>query len=151
MIKNKLYRMFAVVMALVVLLSSTGFGLVEHQCMVRGKTVQLVSLGEAHGCQMCAKKAVAESHEQGLPVFKKKACCEENQRHQKVEVVSSVSQSSVKVFKAKELPANVAAQVSFLLAQVVPEVTTATSSDFLSFSSRFYGRSMLSFVQSLLI
>lgn len=143
--------MFAVVMALVVLLSSTGFGLVEHQCMVRGKTVQLVSLGEAHGCQMCAKKVVAEPQKQGLPVFKKKACCEENQRHQKVEVVSSVSQTSAKVFKAKDLPAVVAEPLSFLLAQLEPGVTTIPSSALLSFSSRFYGRSMLSFVQSFLI
>jgi recombinational DNA repair protein (RecF pathway) len=151
MIKNKLYRMFAVVMALVVLLSSTGFGLVEHQCMVRGKTVQVVSLGEAHGCQMCAKKVVAEPQKQGLPVFKKKACCEENQRHEKVEVVSSVSQNAAKTLKAKEGPSEIPQLLSFLLHELELSQLDVPTPSFLSFSSRFYGRSMLSFVQSFLI
>lgn len=143
--------MFAVVMALVVLLSSTGFGLVEHECMMRGKTVQLISLGEAQGCQMCTKKTAVAPQKLTTPVFKKKACCEEDQKHHKVEVVSSVSQASAKVFKVKDIPADVAVQLSFLLAQLEPEATTTASSDLLSFSSRFYGRSMLSFVQSFLI
>jgi hypothetical protein len=149
--KNKLYRMFAIVMALVVLLSSTGFGLVEHSCMMRGKSVELISLGEAQGCQMCVKKTAIAPQKLTTSVFKKKACCEEDQKHQKIEVVSSLSQASAKVLKAKDLPAGVAIQLSFLLAQLEPDATSASSSAFLSFSFRFYGRSLLSFVQSFLI
>jgi hypothetical protein len=41
--KSNQNRSITVIMAFLVLLSSTGFAFVEHQCMMRGKSVQLVS------------------------------------------------------------------------------------------------------------
>jgi hypothetical protein len=153
MIQNKLYRVFAAVMAVVVLLSSTGFGVVEHSCMMSGKSVDMVAAltTPSLGCQACVKKPAAEPRQAGQSFFKKKACCEESQTYQKIEIVSSLTQASAKVLKAKDLSADVAFPLSFLFSQWQPDTVPVSLPAFFSFSSRYYGRSLLSFVQSFLI
>ncbi len=70
MIQSKPYRLFAIVMAFVVLLSSTGFGLVEHSCMMRGKSVELAALKNASsGCKSCVKKAEVRTVQCLAPSF----------------------------------------------------------------------------------
>ncbi|GHB78543.1 HYC_CC_PP family protein [Persicitalea jodogahamensis] len=153
MIKSKPYRFFAIFMAILVLISSTGFGLVEHSCMVRGKSVELAALKkEDASCQAC-KPAVASETRTNPPLqFKKKACCEENHKYQKLEALSA-SSPTVKLIKVLPFTPAITKSRSINFASYAVDLlgVRGVLSAFPSFSSKFYGRTMLSFVQSYLI
>lgn len=86
--KKVLFRIFNVLMAVVVLLSSTGFGLVEHSCTVKGKQTSLHKSGTA-----CCNKV---SHKDNIPqktTVKKSKCCTEEEKYENVDYSSSASQS----------------------------------------------------------
>ena len=142
-------------MAVLVLVSSTGFGLIEHQCAMRGMTMKFVSEKKADSCEKkvvsscCAKsKALKES---GKAFFKKTDCCKDQQKFEKVDVVSSLAQMHAKALKMIA-DGNLWSVQSFVfLSQEWIYPSTNSSSDTISFSSLFHGRSMLSFVQSFLI
>jgi len=142
-------------MAVLVLVSSTGFGLIEHQCMMRGVTMKFVSEKKADSCKKkvitscCAKsKALKET---GKAFFKKTDCCNDQQKFEKVDVVSSLAQMQAKALKMIADGDLWSVQSFVFLSQewIYPSVNS--SSDTISFSSLFHGRSMLSFVQTFLI
>jgi recombinational DNA repair protein (RecF pathway) len=139
-------------MAFVVLLSSTGFGLVEHSCMMSGKSVELAALKkESAGCSSCVKKIAARADKSSHPVFKKKACCEENHTFQKLDVVTSTSQAA-KILKSSPQAAAISKEALRSLSSFLPFLLPPSStSSFPPFFPKFYGRTMLSFVQSFLI
>ncbi|WP_101727793.1 HYC_CC_PP family protein [Emticicia sp. TH156] len=87
--KQALSRLFSVIMAVVVLLSSTGFGFVEHSCIVKGKSVSLHKNGELCCAAKNAKSALTDN--KGV-IVKKSACCTEEEKYENVEYSSSVSQ-----------------------------------------------------------
>lgn len=153
--KNKLHQSLTVVMALLVLLSSTGFAFIEHQCMMRGKSVQLVSEKKSDSCEIkvvssCCAKSKALKESTGV-FFKKKDCCKENQKFEKLDVLSSLTQHLAKASKA--ISDDILWSVrsfSFIQAEwILP--SSERSGVIISFSSLFHGRSMLFFVQSFLI
>lgn len=149
MIKSKPYRLFTIVMAFVVLLSSTGFGLVEHSCMMRGKSVATVGKADS-GCKMCRSAAPSGVRVASSLHFEKKNCCEESQKFQKLEMVSSTS-SAVKVLKSSPLCAALGEHIGSPLRLMPFLFPGAPARSFYSFSSLYYGRTMLLFVQSFLI
>ena len=148
--KNAIYRSFTVFMACLVLLSSTGFGLVEHHCMMRGKSLQLMAVEAKDACKSCVKKNVSQAkpHE---TIVKKADCCKDEQKYQKVDLVSSFSQLIAKLLKslAEAVVFAVKAVVISIADWLLPASTRQAVVH--SFSSLFFGRSMLSFVQSFLI
>ena len=152
MIKSKPYRFFTIVMAFVVLFSSTGFGLVEHSCMMRGKSVELAALKKAElGCKMC--KSVMTSGvrmSSSLPAFNKKACCEESHKFQKLEIVTSTS-SAVKSLKASPVYTALGEHIGSPLRVFAFLLPGAPARSLPPFLPNKYGRGMLSFVQSYLI
>lgn len=152
MIQSKTYRLFAIVMAFVVLLSSTGFGLVEHSCMMRGKSVELAALKkESTGCKACKPATVSGVRISSSLQFKKKACCEENHKFQKLDVVTSTT-SAVKILKNSPQTDAISGQEARFLSSFLPFLLPpALFSYFPAFFPKFYGRSMLSFVQCFLI
>ena len=139
-------------MAFVVLLSSTGFGLVEHSCMMSGKSVELAALKkESTGCSSCVKKVEARADKSSHPVFKKKACCEENHTFQKLDVVTSTS-SVAKILKNSPQVDAISGEALRYLSAFLPVLLPPSStSSFPPFFPKFYGRTMLSFVQCFLI
>lgn len=143
--KNPLQKYFTLFMACVVLVASTGFGLIEHSCMMRGKSVQLASLSKAcKGCPVSKK----ETTDRKTPVIKKTDCCKDEASFEKVDVVSSASQLVAKILKS--LTAGVFSAVKFtftlLTEWLLPSSNSSASA--VSFSSLYHGRSMLSFVQT---
>ncbi len=140
------------IMAFVVLLSSTGFGLVEHSCVMQGKSVALAAMSSpSSGCHSCVKKPQARLHESSQPVFKKKACCEENQKLQKLEVVTSIS-AVAKILKGSPQTDAISPEDIRFHSSFLPFVLSPSKLSFFPpFFSKFYGRTMLSFVQSFLI
>ncbi|WP_138482819.1 hypothetical protein [Dyadobacter bucti] len=153
--KNKLHQSLTIVMALLVLLSSTGFAFIEHQCMMRGKSVQLVSEKKSGSCETkvvssCCAKSKALKESTGV-FFKKTDCCKENQKFEKLDVLSSLTQHLAKASKAisDDMLWSVRS-FSFIQAEwILP--SSERSDVIISFSSLFHGRSMLFFVQSFLI
>jgi hypothetical protein len=153
--KNKFHSYITILMAVLVLVSSTGFGLIEHHCMMRGMTMKFVSEKKADSCKKkvvlscCAKsKALKES---GKIFLKKTDCCKNQQKFEKVDVVSSLAQFHAKALKVIADGDLWAMQSFVFLIQEWTNLPAEPSSAAISFSSLFHGRSMLSFVQSFLI
>lgn len=142
-------------MAVLVLISSTGFGLIEHQCMMRGMTVKLVSEKKSDSCKekvvssCCARsKALKEAK---TTFFKKTACCKDTQKFEKVDVVSALVQLHAKAMKVFADGLLWSLQSFTFLVQEWIAPSSHFSLSVISFSSLFHGRGMLVFVQSFLI
>jgi len=102
--KKAFSRLFNVIMAVVVLLSSTGFGFVEHSCIVKGKSISLHKSGDLCCAAKNSKHAPLNSKH---AIVKKSVCCTEEEKYENIEYSSSVSQlvakftqSSLDWFKA---------------------------------------------------
>jgi hypothetical protein len=76
-------------MAVIVLLSSTGFGFVEHSCIVKGKSTSLHKKGDLC-CTVKDTKHFPLNHKNA--VVKKSSCCTEEEKYENVEYSSSASQ-----------------------------------------------------------
>ncbi len=147
--KRTLFQIVNLLMAFVVLLSSTGFGLVEHSCQMRGKKKTVVtafSTVKATGCT-----------DDGLPMtpgqttVKKTPCCQDEQDFENVETQSSLSQHVAKFVKV--ITEAVLAGVTTLLTWIVGwvfDTETQISTSFPAPPSPS-GRDILTFVNSLLI
>jgi hypothetical protein len=147
-----LHRYFALFMALVVLISSTGVGLLEHECMVRGKSVELIFKKEKKGCQLCRapQREVSASSDSRQPVFKKVQCCTESQDLKIVAYQVTLQKDSHYI--AFDLNTPSPPPISFgpltphelFRSEIVPPLTRA-------FTSLYHGRGMLAFLQRYLI
>jgi hypothetical protein len=153
--KNKLHRSITILMAFLVLLSSTGFVLTERQCaMMGGKSMQLIGKSKENSCKpkvvsSCCAKSAALKMAKGTS-FKKTACCKESQKLEKLEVASVHSQLLAKLLKS--VATGVTWSVtSYQFIQAEWALPAAFFSTDISFSSRLHGRSMLAFIQSFLI
>ena len=137
-------------MACVVLLSTTGFGLVEHTCQMRGKKkTMVVAFSEAKtgpGCE--SGKTPMPAHQ---TVVDKTQCCADNHLYENVDVSSSLSQLAAKFIKtlSESFVAGAAVVVAWLVDWVFVD-ESASVSIAPSFPSPS-GRDILTFVQSLLI
>jgi hypothetical protein len=153
--KKKLHRSITFLMAVLVLVSSTGFGLIEHQCLMRGMSMKFVSEKKAESCKKklasscCAKSKSAKDSNKIF--FKKTDCCKDQQKFEKVDVMSSLSSVQAKALKVWADGILWSVQSIVFLSQewIYPPVTSSVAT--ITFSSIFHGRTMLSFVQSFLI
>ncbi|WP_128544170.1 HYC_CC_PP family protein [Larkinella soli] len=152
--KPVLFRLFNLLMAFIVLMSSTGFGLVEHSCRIRGKQVSLaVSYESRKTCRMheYRKTAAQAGSDSGL-VIKKTDCCTEDSRYENVDVTSSISHLVAKFIKSisDSALAGVTAMISWLA-----DLVFSTDAQLALPDSKApplpFGRTLLSFVQSFLL
>lgn len=90
--KKVLFKTLNFLLAMVVLLSSTGFGLIEHSCTLKGKTTSLHK-SKTFCCAKHSSKALPNKNQTQV---KKGACCSEDQRYENVEYSSSLSQITAK-------------------------------------------------------
>lgn len=148
--KRSLFQLFNLLMACVVLLSSTGFGLVEHSCQMRGKKkTVVVAFSEMKTQSGCA------IDKQPMPspqtVVKKTECCQDDQRFENIDVSSSLSQFVAKFVKL--VTEAVVAGVAAVLVWVIDVVFAERSTSVASFTSppSLSGREIVTLVRSLLI
>ncbi|WP_435355453.1 HYC_CC_PP family protein [Emticicia sp. SJ17W-69] len=141
--KKVLFRTFNVMMAVVVLLSSTGFGLVEHSCTVRGKQTSLHKSGDAC-CGITKQQQIPQK-----TTIKKSKCCSEDEKYENVEYSSSASQLVAK-FAQNTLDWVKSTVISFTKT-VVEAILENISSANHSSASPPSGREILAFIQSYLI
>lgn len=153
--KNKLHRSITILMAFLVLLSSTGFAITERLCtMMDGKAVQFVINSKENSCKpkvvaSCCAKSAALKMAKGT-FLKKTDCCKESQQLKKLEVVSLDSHLVAKLLKSAAT--GIVWEVTrFRFIQAEWVIHAPRLSPDLSFSSRLHGRSMLAFIQSFLI
>ncbi|MDZ7935384.1 MAG: hypothetical protein U5M51_10575 [Emticicia sp.] len=142
--KKALFRIFNVLMAVVVLLSSTGFGLVEHSCTVRGKKTSLHNSDEA-----CCNKTSQKGTFPQKTTLKKSKCCTEEEKYKNVDYSSSASQSVAK-FVQNGLDW-VKTTVNSFLKAIVEEILDNISSKNNPSPPSSDGRTILIFIQSFLI
>ncbi len=156
MYKNLIYRYFTILMAMLVLTSGIGIGLVENECMMRGKTVNLAFKEKKKGCKLCRsssrKEAIASSLPTDTPVFKKLHCCVEKQQHKSVEFQAVGTGKQLEKHGKPALEPYPASGLGLFLLEFSPNsIETSEDAPPISFSSPYFGRSMLSFVQQFLI
>ncbi|MFC5407852.1 hypothetical protein ACFPMF_00930 [Larkinella bovis] len=140
-------------MACIVLLSSTGFGLIEHTCQLRGKRVSMVIHQESKStCPVHSKKFSVSNQRSIGPVLKRTDCCKEEQKYENVDFSSSLTQLVAKFLKSVTdvAGAGMATLISWLLNDLFPVVTESVTIRTDS-PPLHYGRSLLSFVQSFLL
>ncbi len=142
--KKILFRTFNVMMAVIVLLSSTGFGLVEHSCTVRGKQTSLHKSGT-----VCCGKNQQQSNNHQKTTLKKSKCCSEDEKYENVEYSSSASHLIAK-FTQNALDWVKSTVISFAKT-IVETILENISSSNKSSSSSPSGREILLFIQSFLI
>ncbi|QJD80738.1 HYC_CC_PP family protein [Spirosoma rhododendri] len=149
--KRALFQLFNVLMACVVLLSSTGFGLVEHTCQMRGKKKTVVVAFSAQTpAKACASDAQAAPT--GQTMVKKTDCCDDDLSYDNVETSSSLSQLIAHFVKvvAEAVVTGAVALVRHLLGWLFDQ-QSALASAFHSPPVALSGRDILTFVQTLLI
>ncbi|GAB4024397.1 HYC_CC_PP family protein [Spirosoma koreense] len=147
--KRTLFRLFNILMACVVLLSSTGFGLVEHSCQMRGKKKTMVVAFSEVKSQGCTSEKQPLSSQQTM--LKKTDCCQDQQHYENVDISSSLSQFIAKIVKtiAETVIAGVMTVMTWLFELVFADKAASVS----AFSSppSLSGRDILTLVQSLQI
>ena len=146
--KTTLRNCFTIIMALLILTASTGFGVIEHHCMMRGKSLHLAALQKegTKGCQQEHTKSPISDKTS----FQKQDCCDDEQSYENVEVASSLTQWVAKFLQTVS-DALVGAVIAVFKALSELFSSNSDSTSVFSFTSLFHGRSLLSFVQSFLI
>lgn len=147
--KRTLFQLFNLLMACVVLLSSTGFGLVEHSCQMRGnKKTMVVAFSEVKS-QGCATDK--QPMPLGQTILKKTECCQDQQHYENVDISSSLSQFVAKIVKTitETIIAGVVSVMTWLIDLVFAEKASSIS----AFSSplSLSGRDILTLDSTLLL
>jgi hypothetical protein len=147
--KRTLFQLFNLFMTCVVLLSSTGFGLVEHSCQMRGKKKTMVVAFSEVKQQGCATTKQPMPSQQ--TVIRKTECCQDDQRYENVDISSSLSQFVAKLVKivTEAVLTGVVSVMVWIIDVVFAEKTTSIS----TFSSppSLSGRDIITLVRSLLL
>lgn len=147
--QRKLFQLFNLLMACTILVSSTGFGLVERSCHMRGKTVYL-NLKEAE-----ARRCAADEHPPAATASKvtvsKTPCCQDATSYEHVDVTSSLTQLVAKFLKTltQAIGAGVASVMAWLIETVVSADSVATVAP--NVPPLPAGRSLLALIQRFLI
>lgn len=142
-------RFICFFLALVVLFTNTGFGLVEHSCMMRGESKSLnyqLSIDNKKCC--CQKDSVKITNFQ-QQTLKKAPCCTEKDSYQNVDYPSSIISYVAKFLKT--VIAGIFSGIVFLLELFFQAIFSIISS-LISFSPpSASGREIIIFIQSFLI
>jgi type 1 fimbria pilin len=147
--KRTLFQLFNVLMACVVLLSSTGFGLVEHSCQMRGnKKTMVVAFSEVKS-QGCASDK--QSMPPGQTIIKKTECCQDQQHYENVDISSSLSQFVAKIVKT--ITETIIAGVVTVMTWLVDLIFAENASSISAFSAppSLSGRDILTLDSTLLL
>lgn len=145
-----LFQLFNMLMACVVLLSSTGFGLVEHSCQMRGKKkTMVVAFSDAKpqaGCRIDGQPMPSKQ-----TVIKKTECCQDVASYENVDAQSSLSQLVAKFVKTvtETVLASVVAVIAYLVEWIFDRKSASLSAVELPPSPS--GRDILTLVSSLLL
>ena len=137
-------KMFCYLLAGLVFVSSTGFGLVEHSCLMSGK--EKVAVSEGQSCCSAKKSTKGHSCQSRQASLEQDACCTEETQHSKVDVSTSLVQVMSDLLAS--LWVAVVSIFSFIFNSLIE---TVTASLHVSHSPPRSGRSLLIFLHTFLI
>jgi hypothetical protein len=147
--KTALLRCFHLVMVAIVLTGSTGFGLIEHTCQMRGKRISWVMAGDnCPGCTPAERQIKAQQQ----PTIAPTDCCKDESRYENVDVTSSLTQLVAKFLQnvSEALLAGFAAVLTWLTAGVMT-LSAKAAAALPNAPPLPAGRDLLPFVQQFLI
>ncbi|RYF71788.1 MAG: hypothetical protein EOO39_13325 [Cytophagaceae bacterium] len=146
--KLALIRFLHLFMAVVVLLSSMGFGLVEHSCQLRGKRIYSIHDSKP-GCKLCQVRSATAKQ---APSINRTDCCKDETRYSRVDTTSSLNHLLVKFVKviSDRFGTGTASVLLTLLQWSFGQQTNVPVADYAS-PPPLSGRYLLAFVQSFLI
>ena len=149
--KRVLHRWFCLLMACIVLVASTGFGLVEHSCMVRGKKLYLAAQKDS-GCASCHRIHRAAASAATQDTVKRTDCCQNKAEFRNISVTASLSQLVAKLLKSVSDLAleGLSVAVRWLVGLLLPQNESVALS-LESPPTSLAGRSLLAFVQQFLL
>ena len=148
--KRALFQLFNLIMTCVVLLTSTGFGLVEHSCQMRGKKkTMVVAFSDVKQQMGCAADGQPMPPKQ--TVVNKTDCCQNEGSYENVGTQSSLSQLVAKFVKTvtETVLAGVTALITYLVEWIFNRGSSSLSVVDLPPSPS--GRDILTLVRSLLL
>lgn len=147
--KLAMIRFLHLFMAVVVLLSSMGFGLVEHSCQLRGKRVYSVHDTQPPGCQHCQVRTQVPDQ---MTTVDRTDCCQDETHYSRVDTTSSLSHQLAKFIKvaSDRFGTGTAAVWIVLLNWSLVDHTSVPAAGYAS-PPPLAGRHLLAFVQSFLI
>ena len=148
--KHALFQLFNLIMTCVVLLTSTGFGLVEHSCQMRGKKkTMLVAFSDVKQQMGCAADGQPMPPKQ--TVVNKTDCCQNEGSSENVGTQSSLSQLVAKFVKTvtETVLAGVTALITYLVEWIFNRGSSSLSVVDLPPSPS--GRDILTLVRSLIL
>ncbi len=154
MLKKKIYQSLTLAMAFLILLSSVGYGFVEHHCKMSGKSMMYVSdrsadlqiVGKADFC--CAKTKLQNSSK-NFPTITD--CCKVEHKFHKAEVIFSGVNSLLKLYVLGPIDLFWANNAFVFYSSAWHLTISAKSDSILSFTSLYYGKTMRFFMQSFII
>jgi hypothetical protein len=149
--KRALFQLLNLFMVGVVLMSSTGFGLVDRSCQIRGKRTHLVSVIQENS-QPCAGCPAGRQRPTSKPTVKKSTCCDEQSRYENVDFGASITQHVAKFIKTitDALFGGVVAVLAWATNWIFDRETSSSIAVF-SAPPLPSGRALLALIQSLLI
>ena len=148
--KRPLFQLFNLLMACVVLLSSTGFGLVEHSCQMSGKKkTVVVAFSDVKPQTGCATDGQPMPSKQ--TVVKKTVCCQNEGSFENVDAQSSLTQLIAKFVRT--VTETVLESVVILATYLIEWIFERESSSLSTVESpqALSGRDILTLVSSLLL
>ena len=137
-------KVFCYLLAGLVFVSSTGFGLVEHSCLMSGK--KKVVLSEDSSCCSAKKSTKGLSCQSQSASLEQDECCTEVTQHARVDVSTSLVQAMSDLLAS--LCIAVISIFSFLFNSIIEAVTASVH---VSHSPPRSGRALLIFLHTLLI
>lgn len=93
--KNKTRSFFLIFLSSLILFTSTGFGLIEHSCSMRGK--KTYSFVSKDMCKVCNKKNKATK---GKTTVSKSKCCDEKRIENQENISESIVNLTGKLIKS---------------------------------------------------
>jgi hypothetical protein len=145
--KSFFLKALSVFLTVVVLLTSTGFGLIEHSCSIRGKKTTLIHKKQSC-CVIKHSKSKGNSGQKEL-TFNKKACCNDEEKYENIEYSSSISQLVAKFIKT--FADTVYSTAIYLFKLLVKSFLSATSALFDTSAHLLSGRDIIVMLQKFLI
>lgn len=152
MISSKTYKTLALFMSFLVLFGNIGVGMVEHHCMMKGKSVHLAGYNSLHHEKMgCTLENSTHEINYDTPSFHKKACCSDQAKYGQIEILSGSYFSLLKILKASAAFFVPPSFISFFPVSITHLHEVLRKSSNTEEIPRAFGRSLLVFVQSFLI
>lgn len=145
-----LFRLFTLLMAVVVLTTSTGFGVIERSCLMLGQ--KSYSLRQQAQPEACAKPQHQQAPKPAdKPAVQKQACCEDQTTYEHVSFAQVLAQKAADATKAvADAAVNACVWVVNGLVSAVLSMLDAPEESSQA-AVPLSGRALLHFVRTLLI